>query len=212
MFIREKKNSSGSISIQIISKKNGKYKVVETIGCAKNDLEKELLLLKAKDRLKELDPRLFYFEDEDKKEDKLFGKIDFSNDRLVPIGDEVIFGKMYDELGCSKVFSKIKSLYSKNEKDFLFKSLVISRILYPGSKLYLSDYLYYFKNIEITEDKIYRFLDTLYQEEIKLQIEKCVYESTLKKIGGKLIVCFYDVTTLHFESESEDDFSKRVIC
>jgi len=206
MFIREKKNSSGSVSIQIISKKNGKYKVVETIGCAKNDLEKELLIFKAKERLKELDPRLFYLDDEEKKEDDdIFGKIDFSNDRLVPIGDEVIFGRMYNELGCDKVFLKIKGLYSKNEKNFLFKSLVISRILYPGSKLYLSDYLFYFKEMEITEDKIYRFLDTLYDEKIKLQIEKCVYESTLKKIGGRLIVCFYDVTTLHFESESEDD-------
>ena len=206
MFIREKKNSSGSISIQIISKKNGKYKVVETIGCAKNDLEKDLLLLKAKERLKELDPKLFYFDEEDKIEDSyIFGKIDFSNDELVPIGDEVIFGRMYDELGCSKIFSKIKGLYSRNEKNFLFKSLVISRVLYPGSKLYLSDYLFYFKGMEITEDKIYRFLDTLYDEKIKLKVEKCVYESTLKKIGGKLIVCFYDVTTLHFESESEDD-------
>jgi len=195
MFIREKKNKSGSISIQIISKSNGKYRVVETIGCARNNLEKEKLLLKAKERLKELDPRLFYFEEIEK--DKKV-EINVSNDELVPIGDELIFGKMYEELGCNKVFSKIKKVHLKNEKEFLFKSLVISRILYPGSKLYLSDYLFYFKNIEITEDKIYRFLDTLYEEEIKEEIEKCVYESSLRKIGGKLVVCFYDVTTLHF--------------
>ncbi len=79
---------------------------IYTCGCAKNDLEKELLLLKAKDRLKELDPRLFYFDDKDKKEDKLFGKIDFSNDRLVPIGDEVIFGKMYDMI-CQPFFIQL---------------------------------------------------------------------------------------------------------
>ena len=202
MFIREKKNKSGSISIQIISKTNGKYKVVETIGCAKNNLEKEKLLLKAKRRLKELDPRLFYFKEleENKKIE-----VNVSNDELVPIGDELIFGEMYDELGCSKVFSKIKKIHSKNEKNFLFKSLVISRILYPGSKLYVSDYLFYFKNMEITEDKIYRFLDTLYKDELKEKIEKCVFKSSLRKIDGKLVVCFYDVTTLHFESESEDD-------
>ncbi|NPA81989.1 MAG: IS1634 family transposase, partial [Epsilonproteobacteria bacterium] len=205
MFIREKKNPSGSISIQIISKKNGKYKVIETIGCAKNDLEKEILLFKAKERLKELDPKLFYFDENKKGDNSFFGKIDFSNDRLVPIGDEIIFGRMYDEFGCGNILSEIKHLYSKNEKNFLFKSLVISKILYPGSKLYLKNYLFYFKKIEITEDKIYRFLDTLYNEEIKWQIEECIYKSSLKKIGGKLVVCFYDVTTLHFESESEDD-------
>ncbi|MFW6364763.1 MAG: hypothetical protein ACOCZ4_02025 [Bacteroidota bacterium] len=34
MFVRTKKNKSGSTSIQIISKARGKYKVVKTIGCA----------------------------------------------------------------------------------------------------------------------------------------------------------------------------------
>lgn len=42
MFVRKNKNSSGSISIQIIEKAHGKYKVVETIGCSKdkNEVEK----------------------------------------------------------------------------------------------------------------------------------------------------------------------------
>ena len=34
MFIRKKKNRSGSTSIQIVSKDRGRYKVVKTIGCA----------------------------------------------------------------------------------------------------------------------------------------------------------------------------------
>lgn len=36
MFIRELKNRSGSVSIQIISKARGRYKVVKTIGCAQH--------------------------------------------------------------------------------------------------------------------------------------------------------------------------------
>ena len=70
MFIREKKNKSGSISIQIIKKVKGKSKLVETIGCARNKAEKELLLSKAQQRLKELEPTLFDFveEDNEKKE------------------------------------------------------------------------------------------------------------------------------------------------
>jgi len=32
MFIRKLKNRSGSISVQIISKASGKYKVIKTIG------------------------------------------------------------------------------------------------------------------------------------------------------------------------------------
>ena len=44
MFVRKKKNSSGSVSVQIISKNNHKYKVVETIGCGRNEFEVEQLL------------------------------------------------------------------------------------------------------------------------------------------------------------------------
>jgi hypothetical protein len=34
MFIRQKKNKSGSVSVQIISKCDGKYKLLQTIGSA----------------------------------------------------------------------------------------------------------------------------------------------------------------------------------
>lgn len=47
MFIRKRKNPSGSISIQIIDKSNGKYKVVETIACVKDKKELEFYLEKA---------------------------------------------------------------------------------------------------------------------------------------------------------------------
>jgi hypothetical protein len=61
MFVRKKKNSSSSFSIQIISKKSGKYKVIETIGCSKNEFEIEQLLQEAQARLLELEPNLFDF-------------------------------------------------------------------------------------------------------------------------------------------------------
>ena len=50
LHIRKKRNPSGSVSVQIIDRKNRGYKVVETIGCAKNNIELELLVSKAKER------------------------------------------------------------------------------------------------------------------------------------------------------------------
>ena len=38
MFVRKKKNKSGSVSVQIIDKNAG-YRVVETIGSAKDEEE-----------------------------------------------------------------------------------------------------------------------------------------------------------------------------
>lgn len=34
MFVRQKKNASGKISVQVINKTSGKYRVVHTVGCS----------------------------------------------------------------------------------------------------------------------------------------------------------------------------------
>ena len=94
MFIRKKKNNSGSISIQIISKNRGKYNLVETIGCGVSDYEIEQLLKQANDRLLELEPTLFDFVDYQSKKQKL------TNKDMRIIGDELIFGKLFKDIGC----------------------------------------------------------------------------------------------------------------
>ena len=43
MFIRKKRNASGSISVQIIEKIGRNNKVVQTIGSSKDEIEIELL-------------------------------------------------------------------------------------------------------------------------------------------------------------------------
>ncbi|WOE69924.1 IS1634 family transposase [Hydrogenimonas thermophila] len=206
MFVRKKKNPSGSISVQIIKKVNGKSKVIKTLGCSKDEEEINRLVELGKKQIKELEPSLFEISETEQIKREF---ISFRNDQIIPIGDELFIGKIYDRLGLADIFKDIKSIRYKEEKEFLFRSLVLSRILYPGSKLYLIDYLWYFKQKEIDIEKVYRFLDTLYKDEIKIRVEKSIFNYTLSKINNNLVVSFYDVTTLHFESESEDDL-KRV--
>jgi hypothetical protein len=196
MFVRKKQNKSGSISIQIIQKIDRKNKVVETIGCSKDIEEIEQLYNQGLKRINKLEPNLFdivdFYENNKKK---------LSNKDMRIIGDELIFGKIFQDIGCNNL-----KLNSK-QKD-LFKYLVISRLLYPGSKLYLIDYLKIYKKIDIDKNKIYRFLDTLYKDEIKTKIEECIFNYTQKIMNNQIIVTFYDVTTLYFESESEDDLRR----
>ena len=208
LHIRKKRNKSGSISIQIIDRKNRGYKVVKSVGCAKNQKELDILLYKAKIELEKIRKKLYpsLFDNFEEKEELLIFEA-LGNNELIPIGDELIFGKLFEDIGCKGIFLKQK-LRNKELKEKIFKSLVISRLLYPGSKLYLIDYLHYFKKEEIEVDTIYRFLDSLYSNEIKLAIEKCIFNHTMKIINNQLIIAFYDVTTLHFENESEDDFRK----
>lgn len=49
MFVRQKKNKSGVISIQVIDKSSGKYKVLKTIGSSSIPSEIKTLLEKGKD-------------------------------------------------------------------------------------------------------------------------------------------------------------------
>jgi len=205
MFVRKKKNPSGSISVQIIKKVNGKSKVIKTLGCSKDEEEINRLVELGKKQIKELEPNLFEISEKEQVKREF---ISFRNDQIIPIGDELFIGKIYDRLGLANIFKDIKSIRYKEEKEFLFRSLVLSRILYPGSKLYLIDYLWYFKQKEINTEKIYRFLDTLYKDEIKRRVEESIFNYTLSKIDNNLVVSFYDVTTLHFESESEDDLRR----
>jgi len=208
--VRKKKNQSGSISVQIVDRTNRGYKVVETLGCSDDEIEIDKLHQKAILRINDLSQNLFSKSLDETSEKLLLKKLlsKLTTQDFIPIGDELIFGKIFNNIGCNNLFNNVKSIRKQEDKNFLFKSLVISRLLYPGSKLELINYLSYFKNIDITSDKIYRFLDTLYQDEIKSRIETCVFEHTKKIMNGEIILTFYDVTTLYFESESEDDLRR----
>lgn len=54
MFLRKLKNRIGSISIQIISKERGKYKVVKTIGSSNNEQDIQKLILLGRQKIERL--------------------------------------------------------------------------------------------------------------------------------------------------------------
>ena len=58
----------------------------------------------------------------------------------------------------------------KSGKD-MFRYLVLSRLLYPENKLYLVDYLMFYKKEKIDKNKIYRFLDKIYSDKLQQQIQ-----------------------------------------
>ena len=105
-------------------------------------------------------------------------------------GYHLVFGKVYDLVG-----------FSNN----MLRDLVVARIVHPKSKDATVRYLRNYLGIMLSKDKIYRFLDTLDKNKLTEIAYKFV---SLKNNGISLI--FYDVTTLHFETEKEDDFRKKV--
>ena len=186
MFVRKKKNSSGSTSIQIIKKINRVNKVLKTVGSSSEPGEIERLYQKA---LYEL-PRLYGATLFDKIEQPNIAEL--SNDNIRVVGPELVFGKIFNHIGFNNI------------KDELFKDLSISRITHPGSKLKLSEYLRENNRKEVSADRIYYFLDRL-SSRYKQRVEDISFTYTKKLLGGNIGVVFYDMTTIYFESSQPDE-------
>ncbi len=197
MFIRQLKNRSGSISVQLIAKASGKYRVVKTIGCGHSDQDIQKLTYLAKQELERISSQgKLFISKSDIVVEQVFSTLGNANIRTV--GPELIFGKIYDNIGFGGL------------KEDLFRHLVIARLAFPLSKLKTIEYLYRFQGILLDIDAVYRFLDKL-NRELKEQVEQISFAHTLKVLQGNISIVFYDMTTLYFEASDEDDLRKTVL-
>jgi transposase len=194
MYIREVKNRSESISIQIISKHKGRYKVVKTVGCGAERHEIEHLKQVASQEIARMESQssLFVFEN-----DELVNEVicSLNNSSIRTVGPELIFGRIYDYIGFGQI------------KEELFRHLVISRLAFPLSKLKTTEYLYRYQGKNIDVNSIYRFLDKL-SGLLKCEVEKIAFAHTKRTLKDSISVVFYDMTTLYFEASDEDDLRK----
>ena len=193
--MREKKNKSGTVSVQIIDKSDG-YKVIRTVGSSKDAEEIKGLVNEAKRIIRTSDGRqleLFSFKTaEESAIERFIGNL--TNSQIRIIGPELIFGKLFDKIGFNII------------KDELFRHLVITRLVYPVSKLKTVDYLYRYRGIIVKPDTIYRFLDKL-RDKYKAIAERVAFEYTKRTLKA-ISVVFYDMTSLYFEAEDTDDLRK----
>lgn len=192
MFVREKKNKSGTVSVQIIDKSSGNYRVAKTIGSSSDPEEIAYLRKKAYTIMPTLigQTSIDFWSDSTKEFVRNLKKVKTSQVQVE--GPEKVFGKIFDDIGFGAI-----------EQD-LFRHLVITRLIAPGSKLKTVDYLERYKDISIDISKVYRFMDTLHRS-LKEQVEQIAFDYTKSVLGGKISVVFYDMTTLYFESSDEDD-------
>jgi transposase len=192
MFTRSIKHKNGRSYIQVVSKSQGKYKVLKSFGSAQTIDEIKKLTQKAELWIKSSTGKIeFDFENEVTLFENLLNNI--TSHKL--IGIELVLGKIFHEIGFDQI------------KDELFKNLVLYRLVYPKSKLKTTEYLYRYEQKDYSEDDIYRYLDRLYdtQKEIVQQIS---YDHTKAVLGGEISIVFYDVTTIYFEIDNEDEFRK----
>lgn len=197
MFVRKKGNKSGSISVQIIEKTGGGYRVVQTLGSSHDAHEVERLFLEGQRIVHAPPPAQPWLLPIKSKGDLAIESFigSLSNAQVRTVGPELIFGALFDRIGFNVV------------PEELFRQVTVARLAYPASKLKTIDYLYRYRGLSLSVDAVYRFMDKL-SSKYKEQVEGVAYRYTKERLGGTIAVVFYDMTTLYFEAEDEDDLRK----
>jgi len=195
MFVRKVKNASnGKTYVQVIDKSTGRYKVIKSIGSCRSEDHKQLAKLAQQGRswiqeylgLQQLD----FTNHKQAIQSYLQGV-----EHLRLAGVELLLGGIFDQIGFDQI------------TDPIFKKLVIYRLVYPVSKLKTTEYLRRYEQLQWNEDKLYRYMDRLYNTQ-KQQVQRISYQHSLQVLGGQLSVVFYDVTTIYFEIDNEDELRK----
>jgi transposase len=192
MFVRKKVNKSGLVSIQVIDKSRGTYRVVKTIGCTSDPQLITKLYVDGETWIKERNGEA---ELDFERTDKLFDQFLAGIDSIRIIGPSLLLGRIFDAIGFNKI------------PDDLFRKLVIARISHPASKLKTTQYLRRHEGYLTDEDKIYRYMDKLNKTQ-KRQVQCISYRHTMEVLNQQVNVVFYDVTTLYFEIRDEDELRK----
>ena len=107
-------------------------------------------------------------------------------------GTQLILDKVFKSIGFDQL------------NDPILNHLVIARLSQPLSKSATVEYLKSHFDEDVQLHKIYRYLDKLYNTQQE-KIQQISVEHTKKILGGKIGLVFYDVTTLYFETDNNDE-------
>ena len=104
MFVRKKRNQSGSTSVQVISKSGGRYRVVKSIGVARDDQEIARLVELGKVHIKHLSGHRSLFPKEEHDNAVVLDFVQtLRNASIRTVGPEHIFGRLFDEIGFNAI-------------------------------------------------------------------------------------------------------------
>ena len=193
MFIRKRRNPSGSISVAAVVKRHGKYREVKIFGTATTDEEVSKLYGDAQHWLKANGNQLpIDFDDECGRELDETIRVVGNMDAVLINGTQLLLSQIYNSIGFNRI------------PDEILRHLVIARVSQPRSKLATVAYLKSYYDEDVNLNHIYRYMDKLYNTQKEL-VQQISVEHTRKILGGRIGLMFYDVSTLYFETSKTDN-------
>jgi transposase len=198
MYVRKKKNRSGTTSVVIVDKSSGKIRYLETIGVSSDEKTLSELYSQGKKWITaRTGARDMFLVDEQQREEKQITDYLLDNiENILLNGTQLILNQVFKLIGFDTI------------DDEILKHLVIARLCQPTSKAGTVDYLKSYFDEDVALHKIYRYLDHLHHTQQE-KIQQISVEHTRKIGGGYIGLVFYDVTTLYFEADYSDDLRER---
>ena len=184
-FIRKGKSKSGATTIQVEFKRGRTRERIVHVGSAHNEVELQLLINKANEIIDE-------------------GQLVFD------LGEQSTEHELYLERSYSKtLWDALEGVYNhlgfNQIEDEVFKQLVLARIIEPTSKLETIRVLDELGLDAPSNTTIHRSLKRSIEADYRSIISDACFLATTKTA---LRLVLYDVTTLYFEAQKEDDFRK----
>ena len=181
-FIRKVKTASGATAVQIAQKEDGRIVRIDHIGSAHTKEDLETLLALARKRLLGGQQPLFV------ESPPLRISLKQSTSRLLL----EVLTQQYNRLGFNRL------------EDDVFTYLCVARIVEPTSKL---DSIRVLNELGVTGlsiDRLYRCLHQI----IARDYRKTITEQCFTQAAKRITLVLYDVTSLYFEVQEEDDYRK----
>lgn len=199
MFVNRSKNKSGTVSVRVLQKRGRNNVLIKSFGSSRDEEEIGRMVSQAREFIQRQTGTYYHLFNQPSEQSIDCFVDSLSNSQVSVDGPEAIFGILFDYVGYGGIGG-------------LFRPLVLSRLVAPGSKLKTVDYLWRYGGVSYDINKVYRYLDKLCGRDnapdIKGRIEQITFAHSATVMGGCIDVVFYDITTLYFEAADEDDLRR----
>ncbi len=187
MFVRKKVNKSGSTSVVVVDKSGGFFRQVKSFGSSSDPKEIEAMWRQANEWVVRYGGQQLIDFDATEQARNSYRDMLSNVERTLQDAPYAILSRVYDDIGFDAV------------GDDILRHLSIARVCQPMSKVATADYLKSYFDEDVKLHSIYRYMDKLYSTQREL-VQRISVEHTMRVLGGRIGLVFYDVTTLYFES------------
>lgn len=215
VWIRRVRTASGATAVQIAESVGGKRRIVRHVGSARDEVELGLLMAQARELLADdaqgqLDLGLLALPTVKMAMVPGPGGALFRSPGRVPPRRAVVAGPRVLGTSSAVLYDALAGVYRDLGFDGLgdsaFRDLVIARLVEPTSLVDVDRVLADLGRVSVSLSTRKRTLRRCHDGAYRDAVARLCFEHA--RTSGDVSLCLYDVTTLHFQAESEDDLRK----